>query len=481
MSPDFSRIADVEWVLSQHKAVSLLRKEHAPLIIAFCHAVFRARNRQTYAASELIALLSDFLFSANDGGERFPGTPKYYLEQWTQAGFLRQFYEVDQEEATIELTPATEKVLQWVTELDRPEFVGTESRLLQIFDLLRNLAFESTLDKDARLKELLRRRQEIDEEILALEEDSLQRLDPTRIRERYFLVEETAGKLLSDFRQIEANFRQLNTQVREDRITKQGSRGQILDDIFEAHDLIMHSDQGKSFSAFWEFLMDQRKQDELDELIQSTFEQPELTGFRPRSVVPRLKMALVDAGDRVHKTTDRLVEQLRRFLAAKTYLENKRAADVIQQIEELALQVRNEPPLQRNFLSIQHKPIIRLVMDRGLYEPPETAKVDSRHLQVGQADVSTDALYDQLYVDPAALRERIRLLLRGRTQISLREIVEEVPIEKGLSELVAYFGIATAYERNRRATINEAVRETIYYRHDDRTFQVELPQTIFLA
>ncbi|MCB0612069.1 MAG: DUF3375 family protein [Phaeodactylibacter sp.] len=71
--------------------------------------------------------------------------------------------------------------------------------------------------------------------------------------------------------------------------------------------------------------------------------------------------------------------------------------------------------------------------------------------------------------------------MRGRDQISLREVVEEMPLEKGLSELVAYFGIATNLERQQKAIINEEQSETIVYQKDGRDFRIDLPQTLFLA
>ena len=72
---------------------------------------------------------------------------------------------------------------------------------------------------------------------------------------------ETARGLLADFRQVEENFRQLDRQVRE-RITRfEGGKGEVLSDIFDEHDSIAGSDQGRSFRAFWDFLMSPSRQE----------------------------------------------------------------------------------------------------------------------------------------------------------------------------------------------------------------------------
>lgn len=482
MAIDFSRLEDVSFVLAQNKAVKLLRKEHAPLIIAFLWSTFKVEHRQTYGSRELTTALSDFLFRVNEAEETYPKEARYYLENWTQDGFLRQYYEEQEEEATFELTPATEQALLWINELDKSEFVGAESRLLQVFGLLRELALGTTADKEARLRQLRSRREALDREIAAIENDELLRLDPTRIREQYFLVEETAGKLLADFRQIEENFRLLNGKAREEQITRQGSRGEILDDIFSAQDAILETDQGKTFNAFWSFLMDQQRQDELDELVRQLFALPELRGFRDRSLVPRLKMSLVEAGDRVNKTTDRLVEQLRRFLQSRSFLENKRMAEVITEIEQLALRVKHDPPKARYFTTLEGKALVQLVMERGLFEPSAVLQLSTAALELGNAtDVAATSLYEQLYVDPAELKARIQEMLRGRDQISLLEITETVPLTKGLSELVAYFSIATAWENRRKAVINSAKSEWIIYEKDGHNYRIEMPETLFLA
>jgi hypothetical protein len=481
MAVNFSRIEDVEYILGQHKAVKLLRKEQAPLLIAFLWSTFKAHHRQTYGSHELSTRLSDFLFSINDTAVAYPREPRYYLESWTQDGFLRQYYEDQEEEATFELTPATEQALLWITDLDKSEFVGAESRLLQVFSLLRELTLGTTQDKEARLLQLRNRKEALEREIAAIENDELLRLEPTRIREQYFLIEETAGKLLADFRQIEENFRILNSRAREEQINRQGSRGEILDDIFSAQDAILETDQGKTFNAFWSFLMDQQRQDELDELVQQLFALPELNGFRSQSLVPRLKMSLVEAGDRVNKTTDRLIEQLRRFLQSRSFLENKRTAQLIAEIEQLALKVKNDPPPLRNFAQIEGRALVQLVMDRGLFVPPQVVHLQTANLQVGIAsEVSALGLYEQLYIDPAELKARIQRLLRGRDQISLLEVTQAIPLTKGLSELVAYFSIATAWEAQRKAVINTASTDWIVYLKDGHDYRIEMPQTLFL-
>ena len=80
------------------------------------------------------------------------------------------------------------------------QFVGTESRLLTLFQLLRDLATSGQEDPAARVAELERRRSEIEREIERVKSGQAGPLDETQVKERYFQIEDIARRLLGDFR-----------------------------------------------------------------------------------------------------------------------------------------------------------------------------------------------------------------------------------------------------------------------------------------
>ncbi|WP_263459081.1 DUF3375 family protein [Bathymodiolus platifrons methanotrophic gill symbiont] len=51
-------------------------------------------------------------------------------------------------------------------------------------------------------------------------------------------------------------------------------------------------------------------------------------------------------------------------------------------------------------------------------------------------------MYTQHYVDTEILQARINKALQNQRQITLFEICQEHPLEKGLSELIAYMNLA---------------------------------------
>lgn len=471
----------IRYLRDHNPTVRVLRLENAPLIISFLYLQFKKNKRTGISSIELTTNLADYLFSLRErhGEDWYPGSARDYLTVWTNDGFLRKFYPADSDEPVFELTPATEKALDWIKDLEKKEFVGTESRLLKIFDLLKEIVYKSSTDPAQRLSELNKQKQEIEQEIAKIEAGIIERLNETQVKERFFEVRDSARKLLSDFRQIEHNFRELDRAVREKQIDAGFKKGKLLDDVFKSQDLIWDTDQGRSFRAFWEFLMSQAKQDELDELVSAVLALPEVGEFDQDEFLDRLKVGLIEAGDKVNKTNHSLIEQLRKYLDDKARLENKRILEIINAIKALAVVVKDAPPKNRDFFALDDKPMVELVMDRPLWDSPKSPELRDSNFTEGKADgIATELLYRQLHVDPEELKGKIRELLKAETQVTLKRLTEVYPVEKGLAELITFLNIA---EKDQKSMINEEVLECIAVsnRETGKRFEVNVPQVIF--
>ncbi|MCR8526589.1 DUF3375 domain-containing protein, partial [Escherichia coli] len=127
----------------------------------------------------------------------------------------RKFYPPGSAEPSYDATPALETAYRWVTGLRRRAFVGTASRLATVVDLLKQVAIGTQEDPDERVAQLERERAAIDAQIAAIRGGDVPVLDRTAQLERYEQARETALELLSDFRQVEANFRALDLDLRE--------------------------------------------------------------------------------------------------------------------------------------------------------------------------------------------------------------------------------------------------------------------------
>jgi hypothetical protein len=146
------------------------------------------------------------------GSDAFPKSASNYLNDWTSCdkGWLRKLYRQGSDEAFFDLTPATEQAIVWLNGLTARSFVGTESRLLTLFELLRQIDAGSETDPAVRIAELERRRDQSDAEFARVREGDLPLLDDTALKERFQQFIELSRALLSDFREVEQNFRTLD-------------------------------------------------------------------------------------------------------------------------------------------------------------------------------------------------------------------------------------------------------------------------------
>ncbi|MFW0796186.1 DUF3375 domain-containing protein [Gordonia sp. CPCC 205515] len=457
----------------------LLRADNAPLVLAFLGRVFVEENVREIAAPALIDLLDDELYALNQrlGEGTYPKSAKAYLDDWSAAdtGWLRKYYVADSDDPHYDATPAVERAVAWVAALRERGFVGTESRLNTVFDLLRQIVYGTETDPEIRLAELRRRRAEIDAEIAAVERGDIHVLDATGRSDRYQQFADTARALLSDFREVEANFRALDREMRERIATWNGTKGELLDEIVGSRNLISDSDQGRSFRAFYDLLLSADRLDELTELIRSVQSLDELSGVDPR--LGRVHHDWLDAGGRAQATVRQLSEQLRRFLDDQVWLENRRVMDLLRSIESTAIRVRDQRTDAFSHLMDAATPAVSLPMERPLYRKPASAAVDSSGVEAGHADGSADALYEQIHVDPLPLIDGVRKVLRRKPQITLSEVVAEAPLSQGLAELVTYLSLT---DETFAKTFDENTTDTVSWIDDEGTERTaRIPRVIY--
>ena len=450
-----------------HPAWRLLCAQHAPLVAGFLHRVFIVPNVRILSQADLVEALEDELFSLRQqlGGDALPGTAQSYLNDWADndKGWLRKFYPNGTDEPHFDLTASTEKALAWLEGLAERAFVGTESRLLTLFELLRQMSMGSQADPEVRIAELQKRRDEIDAEITRIRAGEISLLDDTGLKDRVQQCLQLARELLTDFREVEHNFRTLDRRVRERIALWEGAKGALLEQIMGERDAIADSDQGKSFRAFWDFLMSQSRQEELSLLLEEVLALPPIISMRPDNRLRRVHYDWLEAGEHTQRTVARLSEQLRRFLDDKAWLENRRIMDILHNIETQALELREGSP-SGAFLSLDGSAAaIELPFERALYRAPFKPLIAGIALDEGDAEIDTAALYAQVVVDKAELLRNIRLELQTRSQVTVGEVVARHPLRHGLAELVAYLQLSG---EKFKTTVDENAEEEVQWQSE---------------
>jgi hypothetical protein len=337
---------------------------------------------------------------------------------------------------------------------------------------LQEIVQNTEEDPEVRIAELEQQKHKIDQKIARIRSGVVEAFDSTRVKERWFEAEDTARKLLSDFRQVEYNFRALDQEVREMITLSDKNKGDLLDEIFDQQNYIHDSEQGKSFSAFWEFLMSPNRQEELEYLTSTALEQAALKNIEDADFLRYIGFSLLDAGQKVFQTNAQLVEQLRKYLADQAWLENKRILEIIRNIEKSTITLNKqskqltESLLPAPFHVDQAKVEVRLVMEQTLFSPKRKIKLTRKKIEVVDETVDVSVLYQQQWVDDVELKKNIRRLLQTRQQISLMEVLQTYPLTQGLAELVAYLNIAT---QRKHTVIDDSASEQLILHKEQQT------------
>lgn len=483
MSLDF---ATLDGLRTHHPAWRLLRSDHAALVASFLHRVFMTPNVRVMAAADLAEALEDELYALRQilGDDTFPRPALEYLNDWAapDKGWLRKFYRPGTDEAQFDLTPSTEKAIAWLAQLGERQFIGTESRLITLFDLLKQMSEGSEADPAKRVAELHKKRDEVDAEIARVLSGDMPLLDDTALKDRFQQFMQGARELLTDFREVEQNFRKLDRRVRERIALWEGSKGALLEEIMGERDAIADSDQGKSFRAFWDFLLSSSRQEELTALLDRALAMPAVADLKPDARTRRIHYDWMEAGEHTQRTVATLSQQLRRFLDDQAWLENRRIMDILHGIESKALDLRDSQPSGVLMEMAEANADIDLTMERPLFTPSVKPVIANLTLQAGDEDIDPSVLFDQVVVDKARLAHHIRHALQDKAQITLSELVTTQPLQQGLAELVAYLQLGS---ETFGTVVDESTLESIRWQAAARdgpelTRSARLPRIIFM-
>jgi hypothetical protein len=450
----------------------LIRSKNAAFILSFFQKVFPDPNVTTITNSELRSKLEGYMeelsyeekddeLEAGTLFDDFSLRAAQYVEKWSNAGYLSKYPDGDGEDLHA-LTPETQKVLKWLDDLKQREFIGTNSRFKDIFFKLQKMIEQTNENIEGRIQELEKKKWAIEDEINLLKAGMKPAVfDDIEIKEQFYELNKMARELLADFSEVEQNFEQIRKDIQRKYTEKDIAKGSLLVFALDALDEIEQKPQGKSFKAFWEFLMDQRKQEEFTGLTEKLYQllNEHNIDYSNDRFLKHLKRYLHVSGRKVIDSNRKLSEKISRVLSEKNLLERRRAMELIGEIRQMAYTLIEVKIKEDAFIAFEDEPFINL-FDR--WEPGEEKDDITRVLfpdgtiEEGTADFKI--LFDQFTIDRKKLQERIDAMLDTKDQVTLKDIVDKYGIENGLSEVVGYFSIATA---NPQHIIIEEAKEPI--------------------
>jgi hypothetical protein len=338
-------------------------------------------------------------------------------------------------------------------------------------------------DITRRLDDLKNRRAEIDKEIKRIEMGFKPEIyTNAQIRERLEWFTRLGHELLSDFREVEDNFTPIHRHIVEQHTKAEIHKGAIVGFAFEAYDALRKSDQGKSFYAFWDFLVSRAGQEEwrqlTDQLIQLLQDRNIDTDA---DFVQHIKSLLLQQGRSVYDSNDRMAEKLSRIITEKEIARHRRLRQQIGSIKELVFRFMDDnagtPPCG---LQLEEPIPIRMNLERklnltekaaaGVVKQPSNAKEKIEDVLRFQRLLNTS------HIDKKKLWENVEKTLRKKTTATLSEIIEASGLESGMAEVITYFSFLK--EKASRVQAMQEITELIPL-DQDRTKFIEVPYLLF--
>ena len=484
-------ISDISYLFETSPSVQIIRMRNAQWVIPFLFKAFKTENILSLPEPNLISQLAEELRNHSEEmedleeariefGEDEESRARKYLLNWVQRRLLQDF--PDGEAVTqYQLSAHTEKLFQWLQGLEKRQFVGTESRFRFLFQTLREMVEYTEDDTVKRLEELKNRKAEIDKEIKRIEMGFKPEIyTNAQLRERLDWFTRLSHELLSDFREVEDNFKFIHRHIVEQHTRAEINKGAIVGYAFEAYDALRKSDQGKSFYAFWDFLVSRAGQEEWRQLTDQL-----LQLLQDRSIesdgdfVQDIKSLLLQQGRSVYEANDKMAEKLSRIITEKEIARHRRLRQQIGSIKELVFQFMDEetPPCG---LQLDSPAPIRMPMERKLnlserqgtaiVKQPANAKEKIEDLE------RFGRLLHTSHIDRKKLWQNVEQVLQKKTTATLSEIIEITGLNNGVAEVVSYFSFLR--EKAARVQSMQEITELIPL-DEEKTQFIEVPYLLF--
>ena len=478
-------------------AVKLVRTHKAPLVLGFIYRVFRENRRAALPEGQVRAALEAYLddlrgaADAEDADEVYeddvagiqnksranakvptapsvanhPKTAAEYLAVWCDDahGFLRRYYDTGSDEPLYELTSGTEKAMLWLESLKQTRFVGTESRLENIFSTLDEILKFSDDDPTRRREQLI-----AEADALIAEADRIkatghvESFTPVQINERFERILATARELLSDFRQVEDNFKRIAREIAERHAHPGVTKGAIVGHLLDSHDALRNSEQGQSFFAFWELLLSQEKRNRFEDQMRQVMVLDSLDAdYRADATLPQFISLLVREGEIVVASHQRLSTNLRRVLDTSHLAERQQVGELLREIRQAALSVSQAPPAAPEFISIQDFPDVFSAMSRPLWQASASAQASGPiEEETGKLSVEELRRLQSLSkLSVSALKKNVETCLESAESVTLPQVLERFPPKEGVMEIVGYLIVASDENRHYISDDHEEIIE----------------------
>lgn len=458
----------------------LLASGNGPTVIGLLQSHLYEKER-SLPASILFERLTRDLEELRAQGDDFPQTVQAYVANWLNDGYLERRFPPGATEEEYELSTATVEAIRFLSAIADPHSAATESRLSLVIQALAGLAEDTDSDKHRRIDRLMAEQARIDKEIDAIQKGQMRVLPRDTALERTREIISLADDLTGDFRRVRDQFEQLNRDLRERIMNSDGNRGEVLDSLFAGIDLIVESEAGRTFSAFWRLLTDPEQAAMLEESLDNVMSR-EFVGeldMRERRFLLRLTRNLLEQGGAVHEVLQTFARSLKHFVQSREYLEQRRVNQLLREAQRTALTIKDEFKATESleyFLELTSSRL-RSLSQWVLYDPTLQAEPEAmREGEPPPIDLeSVSELVAQSEIDFRTLKEHLSSMLEQREQASIGDILEHFPAEQGLGSVVGLLALGS-----RHGIKGDSIETIAWVGEDDQARSARIPKIYFL-
>lgn len=470
-------------IIINSPSVELLRLRNREAIIVFLIHVF-SNQQGAISAEKIQSQLADYLefrkIENDEEGEirdfdSYETRAKNFIQNWTNKGFLTN-YQDERGEIFYELSSHSSKTIDWLTSLKKEEYVGTESKFKNIFSQLKELVEFTNDDADKRIQLLEDKKLEIEQQIQRIKTgEDVKVFEEFEIVPRFNQLNQSAKELLSDFKEVEDNFKEITKSIYQKHSDGSLTKSDILEFAFEALDELKDSQQGKSFYAFWSFILNPGLQLEWEKLTKELYNTLENKGIPAKDLFLKgMKKHLHTSGQKVYKANDKMAEKLSRIIRENESSKSEVTKNTIQEIKKSLIEISKAKKKPNISLELETDFEINIPFERKLtLEQTEEVMYNSQP-KLADEDIThsihLNKLYSQSNIDKDLLRKRIRDILRIKSQTTIYEVIERNGgIEKGLPELFGYFGIVKDFKYS---ISTEKTQKIIFDNQQNKSIQI---------
>jgi hypothetical protein len=320
----------------------LLASRNAPLTLACLHALVDGQPDGLPMEDAIEALATTFSEYANDSefetgrDDEHLSAARRELREWIRRGL------VVERGGQVAATDALQRCLEFVAGFEDRAMTSTASRLATVQREIEDLEARLSPTQSRRAESLQRRIDALQRELDAVNRGEFDVLGGQQAVEGIREVYQLAISLRADFRRVEDSYREADLALRQKIIGEKRHRGEVIEELLEAHETLVNTPEGQVFEGFHRQLVQSAELGKMKTRLRSILSNASVDAAlarRERRDLRELVPQLVRESQRVIQARAQSERDVRGFIKSGLADEQHRVGAVLQDIFEASLDV----------------------------------------------------------------------------------------------------------------------------------------------